>query len=78
MVLQEFIDNEWQTWPVDFPLIPGNPANGTLDLHYWQVLKLLIAWLHKWVEALEDEVDQSTKSTQLTTRKARDKRYWRI
>ncbi|MEI5638518.1 MULTISPECIES: NAD(P)-binding protein [unclassified Pseudoalteromonas] len=73
VVLQEFIDNEWQTWPVDFPLIPGNPANGTLDLHYWQVLKLLIAWLHKWVEALEDEVDQSTKSTQLTTRKARDK-----
>ena len=29
VVLQELINNEWQTWPVDFPEIPGNPADGT-------------------------------------------------
>ncbi|WP_347337900.1 NAD(P)-binding protein [Pseudoalteromonas piscicida] len=73
VVLQEYIDQQWQTWSVDFPEIPGNPANGTLDLHFWQILKLLAAWLHKWVNDLEDEVEQTHKSTQLKTRKSRDK-----
>ena len=55
VVLQEFIDNEWETWPVDFPLVPGNPADGTLDLHFWQLIQMTIAWLHKWIDGLEDD-----------------------
>ncbi|GEK09446.1 NAD(P)-binding protein [Pseudoalteromonas peptidolytica] len=73
VVLQEYIDRQWQTWSVDFPTIPGNPANGTLDLHFWQILKLLAAWLHKWVDDIEDEVVKTHKTTQLITRKNRDK-----
>ncbi|MEZ7205231.1 NAD(P)-binding protein [Pseudoalteromonas sp. DY56-GL79] len=73
VVLQEYIDQQWQTWSVDFPEIPGNPANGTLDLHFWQILKLLAAWLHKWVDDLECEVEKTHKSTQLKTKKDRDK-----
>ncbi|TMN42156.1 NAD(P)-binding protein [Pseudoalteromonas sp. S2755] len=73
VVLQEYIDQQWQTWSVDFPEIPGNPANGTLDLHFWQILKLLAAWLHKWVDDLECEVEKTHKSTQLKTKKERDK-----
>ncbi|ALO42207.1 NAD(P)-binding protein [Pseudoalteromonas phenolica] len=73
VVLQEFIENEWQTWPVDFPTIDGNPADGTLDLHFWQLLEVLIAWLHKFIETLEDEIEQANKATKLQTKKSRDR-----
>ncbi|MCG7561506.1 NAD(P)-binding protein [Pseudoalteromonas sp. McH1-42] len=73
VVLQEFIDNEWETWPVDFPLVPGNPADGTLDLHFWQLIQMTIAWLHKWIDGLEDEVEAAHREIRLQTRKRRDR-----
>lgn len=73
VVLQEYIDNEWQTWPVDFPLIEGNPANGTLDLHFWQLVEMLIAWLRKFVDSIECEVEKAHKTTKLQTTKRRDR-----
>ncbi|WP_404394944.1 NAD(P)-binding protein [Pseudoalteromonas phenolica] len=73
VVLQELIENQWQTWPVDFPLIEGNPAEGTLDLHFWQLLEMLAAWLKKFIDTLEDEVAKANKQTQLQTKKKRDR-----
>ncbi|WP_440055900.1 NAD(P)-binding protein [Pseudoalteromonas sp. T1lg65] len=72
VALTEQVENDWQVWAIDFPLIPGNPANGTLELHFWQILRLMAAWLHKWIKELEDEVAKTTKSTKLVTRKKRD------
>lgn len=61
VVLQELINNEWQTWPVDFPEIPGNPADGTLDLHFWEIARLLYFWLKKFISELEDKADSLNK-----------------
>ncbi|MDK2593748.1 NAD(P)-binding protein [Pseudoalteromonas obscura] len=73
VVLQEYIDNQWETWPVDFPLIDGNPADGTLDLHFWQLIELVVAWLHKWIDELEEAIEASNRQTRLQTRKQRDR-----
>lgn len=73
VVLQELIENQWQTWPVDFPVIEGNPAEGTLDLHFWQLLEMLAAWLKKFIDTLEDEVAKANKQTKLQTKKKRDR-----
>ncbi|MBQ4851770.1 NAD(P)-binding protein [Pseudoalteromonas sp. MMG012] len=73
VVLQEYIENEWQTWPVDFPVIDGNPADGTLDLHFWQLVEMLVAWLRKFIDTIEFEVKQANKHTKLQTTKRRDR-----
>ena len=48
IALQEFIDNEWQTWPIDFPTVEGNPADGSLDITVWDFVTMTLAWLKKW------------------------------
>jgi uncharacterized protein with NAD-binding domain and iron-sulfur cluster len=73
VVLQEYIENEWETWPIDFPLIEGNPADGTLDLHFWQLIELVVAWLKKFIGGLEEEVALHHKQTKLQTTKRRDR-----
>ncbi|NOU49318.1 NAD(P)-binding protein [Pseudoalteromonas sp. JBTF-M23] len=73
VVLQEFIDNEWQTWPIDFPVLEGNPADGTLDLHFWQLIEMTVAWLRKFISTLEEEVSLHHKKTKLQTTKRRDR-----
>nr|MDC2855574.1 FAD-dependent oxidoreductase [Ningiella sp. W23] len=45
IALEEYIDGQWQTWPIDFPLLPGNPADGSLDITPWDFIKMTLAWL---------------------------------
>ncbi|BBN81746.1 hypothetical protein PA25_17310 [Pseudoalteromonas sp. A25] len=73
VVLQEYIDNEWETWPIDFPVLEGNPANGTLDLHFWQLIEMAVAWLRKFIGTLEEEISLHHKQTKLQTTKRRDR-----
>ncbi|WP_462164030.1 NAD(P)-binding protein [Pseudoalteromonas xiamenensis] len=73
VVLEEPINSEWKTWPIEFPLIDGNPADGTLDLHFWQILKMLHAWLHQFVSELESKAKTLNKKTKVQTKKARDR-----
>ncbi|WP_404340356.1 NAD(P)-binding protein [Pseudoalteromonas mariniglutinosa] len=72
IALQELIANEWQTWPIDFPLIPGNPAQGSLDISVWDFVTMALAWLHKWVDEIEHICTEKKTTTQLTTKKLRD------
>ncbi|AXV65020.1 hypothetical protein D0907_06985 [Pseudoalteromonas lipolytica] len=71
IALQEFIDNEWQTWPIDFPTVAGNPADGSLDITVWDFVTMTLAWLKKWTEDIEDVCEQHAKTT-LVTKKPRD------
>lgn len=73
VVLQELIDSQWQTWPIDFPYIAGNPSDGSLDITAWDFVKMTLAWLKKWVVELESAATNSKKNTQLLTKKTRDK-----
>ena len=63
--MQELIDNEWDTWPVDFPLLPGNPAEGSLDLHFWEIARLLYYWVKKFIDELEDKAHLHHKNTKI-------------
>ncbi|CAH9058539.1 hypothetical protein PSECIP111854_02223 [Pseudoalteromonas sp. CIP111854] len=73
VVLQEYIDNAWETWPIDFPVLDGNPADATLDLHFWQLIEMAVAWLRKFIGTLEEEVSKHNKITKLQTTKRRDR-----
>ena len=65
VVLQELIDNQWDTWPVDFPTIPGNPADGSLDLHFWEIARLLYYWAKKFIDELTVEAEHHNKQTKI-------------
>lgn len=73
IALEEYIDEQWQTWPIDFPVLPGNPANGSLDITVWDFVKMTLAWLKEWIPQFELAATGRAKSTQLTTKKPRDK-----
>ncbi|MGB1290775.1 MAG: NAD(P)-binding protein [Pseudoalteromonas sp.] len=73
VALEEYIDSTWQTWPLDFPLLPGNPAQGSLDITAWDFVKMTLAWLKKWITDIQSEASNANKSTQLKTKKTRDK-----
>ena len=73
IALQEHIDEQWQTWPINFPLLPGNPANGSLDISVWDFVKMTLAWLKEWIPQFELAASARSKNTQLKTKKPRDK-----
>ena len=50
VVLQEYVNDEWDTWSIDFPEIPGNPAEGSLDFHFWEVVQFVYVWLKKFID----------------------------
>lgn len=53
VVLEEHINNKWVPWGIDFPAIPGNPANGSLDLHFWELLRLLYYWVKAFIHDIK-------------------------
>ncbi|WP_149981008.1 NAD(P)-binding protein [Pseudoalteromonas rhizosphaerae] len=73
IALEEHIDDQWQTWPIEFPVLPGNPANGSLDITVWDFVKMTLAWLKEWIPQFELAARVQAKSTQLTTKKPRDR-----
>ncbi|TMN72377.1 hypothetical protein CWB85_07225 [Pseudoalteromonas sp. S1727] len=73
IALQEHIDQQWQTWPINFPVLAGDPANGSLDITVWDFVKMTLAWLKEWIPQVELAAGVHAKNTQLTTKKPRDK-----
>ena len=72
IALEEYIDDQWQTWPIDFPLLAGNPADGSLDITPWDFIKMTLAWLKKWIFDLQSAAKKANKNIQLSTKKTRD------
>jgi len=55
IVLQELINNEWKSWPVDFPtndLVPGG-MDESLDL--WDLFRTAYMWIKKFLQGLREE-----------------------
>ncbi|MGJ8682464.1 NAD(P)-binding protein [Paraglaciecola sp.] len=48
IALQEFIKDNWETWGLEFPTIPGNPADGDLDPSFWDLIQLIYYWLKEF------------------------------
>jgi len=72
IALEEYINDQWQTWPIDFPLLPGNPAEGSLDITPWDFIKMTLAWLKKWILDLQLAAKKANKNIKLSTKKSRD------
>lgn len=48
IALEEKIEQNWKTWGIEFPLIPGNPADGNLDPTFWDLIQLIYYWLKEF------------------------------
>jgi uncharacterized protein with NAD-binding domain and iron-sulfur cluster len=48
IALEEKIGQRWKTWGIEFPLIPGNPADGNLDPNFWDLIQLIYYWLKEF------------------------------
>jgi uncharacterized protein with NAD-binding domain and iron-sulfur cluster len=48
IALEEKIEQNWKTWGIEFPLIPGNPADGNLDPSFWDLIQLIYYWLQEF------------------------------
>ncbi|MBB5017716.1 uncharacterized protein with NAD-binding domain and iron-sulfur cluster [Chitinivorax tropicus] len=49
IVLQEWVRNEWKSWQLDFPTLPGIPGDGDEQLTIWQVAVSMFGWIKKWL-----------------------------
>ena len=52
IALEEHIDGQWKSWGIEFPIIPGNPANTDLDPNYWDVVKLIYYWIKEFASKM--------------------------
>ncbi|WP_206060380.1 NAD(P)-binding protein [Nitrincola alkalilacustris] len=53
IVLQEWIDQQWQSWPLMFPEVPGNPAHSNEELSIWALLSKLYYWIKQFMQQLQ-------------------------
>lgn len=56
VVLQEWINQHWISWPIVFPEVPGNPAHGSETFNLAEVLEKLWAWIHQFLGALQADM----------------------
>ncbi|MCU4677138.1 NAD(P)-binding protein [Catenovulum sp. 2E275] len=56
IVLQELINNKWESWPIEFPLIPGNPAIGNEEIDLWDIIRTAYYWLKQFISKFDDKV----------------------
>lgn len=52
IALEEKIEQSWKTWGIEFPIIPGNPADGNLDPTFWDLIQLIYYWLKEFTEQM--------------------------
>lgn len=45
IALQEYIDNEWKTWPIEFPENNETPGNSRESLDIWMIAEKFLEWL---------------------------------
>jgi uncharacterized protein with NAD-binding domain and iron-sulfur cluster len=57
VALAEWIDNHWETWPIDTPPKPGLPGSGSERLSVWDVVVTACEWLKQWIGDLADAHD---------------------
>ncbi|MDF2176711.1 NAD(P)-binding protein [Aliiglaciecola sp. CAU 1673] len=55
IVLQEYIDKQWKTWPIDFPtnkLVPGQIDD---ELDIWDLFRTAFMWIKRGITDLRQE-----------------------
>ncbi len=67
IVLQELIENKWESWPINFPEIPGNPAVGNEEIDLWDIVKTAYYWLKQFLSEFDDKVKDAKATSKNTT-----------
>jgi uncharacterized protein with NAD-binding domain and iron-sulfur cluster len=57
IVLQELINNEWKSWPVDFPTNDQIPGGMDESLDLWDLFRTAYMWIKKFLHDLRQEND---------------------
>ncbi len=52
IALEEYIKDTWQSWGIEFPELPGNPADGDLDPDFWDLVRLIYYWLKQFIKQM--------------------------
>lgn len=76
IALQEHIDNQWKTWGIEFPLIPGNPADGDLDPSFWDLIQLIYYWLKEFTVQMIQVRKKHNKPPTKPKSKAKQQSWW--
>lgn len=63
IALEEKIQDNWKTWGIEFPIIPGNPADGNLDPNFWDLIQLIYYWLKEFTTQMSHIKKHKTKTT---------------
>lgn len=56
VVLQEYIKEQWKTWPLEFPIKAGVPGQGKEMVTLGQIAQTLYAWVKQAMEDLFEQV----------------------
>ncbi|MCG8316371.1 MAG: NAD(P)-binding protein [Pseudomonadales bacterium] len=56
VVVEEYIKNEWKTWPFEFPMKAGFPGDHREALSLGQVAQTMYAWIKMGVEELIEKI----------------------
>ena len=52
ITLTESVNGEWRMWPVDTPIMPGEPGDGDEKLDLWRAALTAYGWIRQWIESL--------------------------
>lgn len=60
IVLEEFVDDKWQHWPITFPSNSASPGVGEPLPSLWDYVEMAIHWLKEAVKELPESQREST------------------
>ncbi len=66
IVLSEYIDDIWKMWPLDFPVLPGEPGDGSEAITLWQAAVALWDWIRKWLSDISSQHLDDADSARLS------------
>ncbi|HUG20904.1 NAD(P)-binding protein [Piscinibacter sp.] len=55
ITLTEFVNGQCRLWPIDTPIMPGQPGSGDEKLNLWRVALTAYEWIKQWIETLRTE-----------------------
>ncbi|WAJ72220.1 NAD(P)-binding protein [Catenovulum adriaticum] len=62
IVLEELINGKWESWPIEFPNVPGNPAIGNEEIDIWDIVKMA----YYWIKQVLGELDKKSNNIKQT------------
>lgn len=77
IALEEHIEGRWKSWGIEFPLIPGNPANTDLDPNFWDIIKLIYYWLKEFTGQMSKLKANHSKATTESIALKENQGWWK-